>query len=376
MAGLFFEILRKMTKFVMTKRVICMKAFHILIKEAREKAGLKVRDVAVALGIDASLMSRIEAGKRMPSRAQVRSLAQILHYNEKELLVSWLSSRIIAELGDDPLLHDALVVAEERTRYNSPVPEDFRNKKIKKILKEIDEYKSALSELRKLDSYRISQALELEYTFHSNKIEGNTLTLQETELVINHGLTISGKSVREHLEVINHTDAITFLHEAVKERKPITEKLILQLHALVLRGIDRENAGTYRRVQVRIGGSSHIPPDSWQVPFKMEELMMWYNENKHLHPVLLAAEMHERLVSIHPFIDGNGRTSRLLMNLILLQHGYVIATIKGDQKERLHYYDCLENARTDDKEMFLTFIAETELRCISEYISILRGGQA
>ena len=353
-----------------------MKVFSILIREARIKAGLKIRDVAEKLNIDAAMVSRFESGVRLPARAQVHQLADILNCDEKSLMVSWLSSRIMKEMGEEPYLVEALMVAEQQARYYTKDEMGGYPGDLKKRIKEIDRLKKELNAFRNLDSFRIAEALELEYTYHSNKIEGNTLTLQETELVVNHGLTISGKSMREHLEAINHSDAIAFVREMVKEKKPINERMVLQLHTLVLRGIDRENAGRYRQVQVRISGSTHIPPDVWQVPIKMEELFSWYHEHLNMHPVLLAAEMHERLVSIHPFIDGNGRTSRLLMNLILLQHGYAIATLKGDFDDRMKYYDCLEMARGANKDAFLSLIAETELRCLKEYLQILKGSEA
>src|SRR5690606_4527313 len=160
---------------------------------------------------------------------------------------------------------------------------------------------------------KLYESFATEYTYESNRIEGNTLSLQDTYLVINQGLTIAGKSIQEHLEAINHDEAIELINELATSKLEITEYRIKQIHHLVLKGIDRKNAGTYRSVQVMIGGSSHIPPEPYLVPKMMEDLLHFYNiEKRKMHPVLLAAEMHERLVSIHPFIDGNGRTARLL----------------------------------------------------------------
>ena len=178
----------------------------------------------------------------------------------------------------------------------------------------------------------------MEYTFESNRIEGNTLTLKETDLVINKGITISGKSMREHLEAIYHKEAVEYLKHLIEKKTKVTERDILQLHNLILRGIDSKNAGLYRKVQVMIKGSRHLPPQPFLVAKQMEEMFEWYALNKNrLHPVVLAAEMSERFVIIHPFIDGNGRTSRLLMNLILLKNEYVIANIKGDNESRMNY---------------------------------------
>jgi Fic family protein/DNA-binding XRE family transcriptional regulator len=347
-----------------------MKTFSSLMKEARMAKGISQKELASLLMIDSSLITRMEKGERLPVRSQVVQLAALLGVPEKKLLVRWMSEKIVRELEHEPFAKEMLIAAEEQVRYRVEPPKALSGS-LRKILKEIDACKLRLEKVRHLGSAKFSDAYDVEYTYHSNRIEGNTLSLQETELVVNHGITVSGKTMREHLEAVNHYEAIAVIQEFVADKKPLTERFLLAMHALVLRGIDKENAGKYRTVQVRIGGSSHIPPNALIVPQKMEELFDWYYKNQHLHPVLLSAEMHERLVTIHPFIDGNGRTSRLLMNLILLQHGYVIANLKGDKEHRFRYYDCLENARNDHKEAFLRLIAETELRCISEYVSLL-----
>ncbi|NBP06215.1 MAG: helix-turn-helix domain-containing protein [Bacteroidetes bacterium] len=347
-----------------------MKTFSSLMKEARIAKGISQKELASLLMIDSSLITRMEKGERLPVRSQVVQLAALLDVPEKKLLVRWMSEKIVRELEHEPFAKEMLIAAEEHVRYRA-MPAKSVSGGLKKILKEIDACKQRLDKVRHMGSHKFSEAYEVEYTYHSNRIEGNTLTLQETELVINHGITVSGKSMREHLEAINHYEAIALIQEFIADKRPLTERFLLDIHALVLRGIDKENAGRYRDVQVRIGGSTHIPPNALVVPQKMEALFEWYYKNQHMHPVLLSAEMHERLVSIHPFIDGNGRTSRLLMNLILLQHGFVIANLRGDREHRFRYYDCLENARADDKESFLMLIAETELRCIKEYVSLL-----
>jgi Fic family protein len=246
-------------------------------------------------------------------------------------------------------------------------------KSLSKTLDKIDVLHNSLQQLRAFDSYRIAQALELEYTFESNRIEGNTLTLKETDLVINEGLTISGKSMREHLEAINHKDAILLVKELAQAETIIAAKDVLSIHQLVLRGIENSYAGKYRNVQVMIKGSTHLPPAPYLVEKQMEDFFYWYQDNrKAMHPVLLAAEMHERLVTIHPFIDGNGRTSRLLMNLILLQSGYVIANIKGDTKSRMAYYTALEEAQTKGKkDTFLKLVANYELAALERYVKVL-----
>ena len=178
---------------------------------------------------------------------------------------------------------------------------------------------------------KIEEAYNIEYTYESNRIEGNTLTLQETELVVNEGVTIAGKSMREHLEAINHAEALDYIRDFAKSDIEISVMTIKEIHALVLHGINRENAGRYRTVPVRISGSTHTPPQPYLLDKQMEDFMLRFGEMEAQgeHPVLIAAYLHEVLVRIRPFIDGNGRTSRLLMNLYLLRHGYTIVNFKG-----------------------------------------------
>lgn len=351
---------------------------HQLLKTARKEAGLKARDVAQYLGIDQALVSKFESGDRIPTEEQLQKLAGCLQIPFEKLAVEWLRRKITREIG----LH----YREYAVSAMNMVMEDFigygkkaaYSSNLQEVLKQIDENKRRLDALRHLDNYRIAQALELEYTFESNRIEGNTLTLRETDLVVNEGLTVSGKSLREHLEAINHKDAIVYMKELVSEDLFITEREIKELHNLILRGIHPEEAGRYRKVPVMIKGSAHLPPEPVSVNSHMEDFFRWlYRNASEMHPVLFAAEAHERLVTIHPFIDGNGRTARLLMNLILLRHGYVIANIKGDSVSRLNYYEALEAVQTNrSKEAFLLFVAKVELESLQRYLSIIDVQQA
>jgi Fic family protein len=179
--------------------------------------------------------------------------------------------------------------------------------------------------------------------------------------------------MREHLEAINHQEAIAFIKDLMQRNTSLNEREVLSIHNLILRGIIPEDAGRYRKVQVMIKGSSHMPPQPYMVAKEMEDFFIWYENNKNkLHPIILAAEMHERIVTIHPFIDGNGRTSRLVMNLILLQNGYIIANIKGDYDSRMQYYQALETAQTkNNKEDFILFIAQIEKESLERYIGII-----
>lgn len=245
------------------------------------------------------------------------------------------------------------------------------------MLKEADVLKEQLLALRPLPEEalkKIQDALDIEYTYESNRIEGNTLTLQETALVVNEGVTISGKSMREHLEAINHTEAISYIKDIAKQDIEISERTIKEIHALILHGIDRGNAGRYRTVPVMISGSTHIPPQPYLIEKQMEDFILRFKqmEKEKVHPVLIAAYLHDELVRIHPFIDGNGRTSRLLMNLYLLRHGYVIITLKGSNDAKVNYYKALEKSHTEQlPEDFQKLVIEAEIMALQKYLSIM-----
>ncbi|WP_278778066.1 Fic family protein [Bacteroides nordii] len=245
------------------------------------------------------------------------------------------------------------------------------------MLKEVDVQKEQLSALCPLPEEalkKIQDALDIEYTYESNRIEGNTLTLQETALVVNEGVTISGKSMREHLEAINHAEAISYIKDIAKQDIEISERTIKEIHALILHGIDRENAGRYRTVPVMISGSTHMPPQPYLIEKQVEDFILRLKqmEMEKVHPVLIAAYLHDELVRIHPFIDGNGRTSRLLMNLYLLRHGYVIITLKGSNDAKVNYYKALEKSHTEQlPEDFKKLVVEAEIAALRKYLSIM-----
>lgn len=233
---------------------------------------------------------------------------------------------------------------------------------------EIDRLKHELDQKKPFTKQQIQdlpQHLLIEWTYHSNSIEGNTLTLSETKVVLEDGITIGGKSMREHLEAINHKEAILYLEKLVKNKEKLTEYRIKTLHSIILRIIDQAHAGVYRKTKVLISGTKQIPPDPIAVPEKMEQLLHWYHhETEQLHPIERASILHSEFVKIHPFIDGNGRTARLLQNLELMRSGYVPIITKNEQ--RAVYYQTLDHAHTTgDQGGFIRFVGENVKRGIS-----------
>lgn len=219
---------------------------------------------------------------------------------------------------------------------------------------------------------KLREQLQIEMTYNSNAIEGNSLSLKETFLVINEGITIKGKPLKDHLEAKDQYDAINFLYDLIgKESKPtLSEILIRQIHELVVKKTDEEWAGKYRNGNVIIVGANHTPPDSSAVPLLMKDLMEWYKTNyQKFHPIELAAIFHHKLVYIHPFFDGNGRTARLLMNILLMKHGYPLTVVL--KNDRSKYYRALEEADKKNYQSLVKLIAQSTERTLDMYLKIL-----
>lgn len=216
----------------------------------------------------------------------------------------------------------------------------------------------------------IKESLTMEWTYNSNSIEGNTLTLQETKLVLEEGLTISGKSMREHFEALNHHDAIEFVESLVSPQYQFTTADVLDVHALVLARIEKNYAGRFRTSAVRISGANFLPPNAQKVSALIDELINWVNTTE-LNPLIKSAIFHHRFVWIHPFFDGNGRTVRLMFNLIFMKLGFPPAIIlKNDRKK---YYDALNRANNGDYSKLLLLILQSLERSLDIYLSSLNN---
>jgi Fic family protein len=247
--------------------------------------------------------------------------------------------------------------------------------KVESLLKQIDEKKHLLNKNKPFSRHTLQSMREhliVEWTYHSNAIEGNTLTLSETRVVL-EGITVGGKTLTEHLEIINHREAIFYLEELVRKQEDVTEWTIKNLHGIILKGIDPENAGVYRKENVLISGARHIPPDHVKVQEQMTDLMDWYkNKSTGLHPVERAAILHSLFVKIHPFVDGNGRTARLLLNMELMRNGYVPIVIKKEQRAR--YYTAIDESHvTEDNTDFIVYVGELEDQGLEFHLKLVLG---
>ena len=235
------------------------------------------------------------------------------------------------------------------------------------LKKEIDSYRPLPTRLSK----SLHKKLIVEWTYNSNAIEGNTLTMSETKVVL-EGITIGGKSVIEHLETINHKDAILFLEELITGNEEMSEWNIKNVHSLILKDIDNKNAGKYRNENVIISGTSHIPPNHVILQELMQKLIIEYNKewNK-FHPVIKACLLHGEFVKIHPFIDGNGRTARLLLNFELMKYGYTPIIIT--KTKRAEYYDALDFAHTTmDYSKFVKLISEFVIESEMLWLQVIK----
>ncbi len=239
--------------------------------------------------------------------------------------------------------------------------------------KQLNEKLDALNKARPLPESalkNLKDKFEIEVTYNSNAIEGNRLTLRETWLVVRKGMTIGGKTVEEHLEAKNHVEALEFLYELVDKKKEIKEGDILQLHKLVLDKINPDYAGKYRDRQVFISGATHVPPSASEVRKLMKQVLSELNNrDKKVKAVISASKVHYLTAKIHPFIDGNGRVARLLLNLRLMRAGFPPVVLH--KTERRTYYADLEKADDGDLYPITTLIAKNVEKTLDIYLSTL-----
>ncbi len=249
------------------------------------------------------------------------------------------------------------------------------HKSIHGRLEDLDSRVREMRAVGRLDSRaleRIQEFFKIKGIYHSNAIEGNSLTVGETELVVNQGFTITGKTLADQAEAKNLGYALDFMKEIATERDtPITMHDVRQIHALILAGLQDEHAGSYRNTEVRIRGSQYEPPEAYAVPHQMNHLGEYVTRITKPDspitdfPIVCASAAHAWLAQIHPFVDGNGRTARILMNLILVRRGYTICIISHD--DRLRYYDALEESQAGDLTPLIELVYENVEESLEEW---------
>ena len=243
---------------------------------------------------------------------------------------------------------------------------------IQPMLTRLDQKKKMIDESRPLPLASVKSLIDdfrLRFTHETTALEGNTLTLRETQAVLEEGITVHGKSLREHLEIMNSYESLHYLEEAIKNKEPMTERLIMKFHEILMKGILKEEAGMYRRIPVFIKGAKYVPPNWVKVPKLMSEWEKWLGESQDLHPVVLAAKAHIRLARIHPFEDGNGRTCRLLVNYILMKHGYPPALYRTETRDA--YMKALDAVDDEGEDLFIQVTIEAAEWTMDRYMHLI-----
>ncbi len=261
---------------------------------------------------------------------------------------------------------DALKPIDRRSLRGKEIPEQYAA-----LFVAIDEMKAELDRRRPLTSgelQRLQDEFLVEFTYNSNAIEGNTLTLQETALAL-EGVTIDKKPLEDHLEAVGHRDAFLYAVSLVSDKVPISERIIREIHSLVL--INKpEDKGVYRRIAVTIMGAHHEPPQPYLVPVQMERLVADLSRDNR-HTIEIAALFHLNFEGIHSFIDGNGRIGRLILNLMLMQMGYPPIDVKF--ADRRKYYACFDSYHRDnDASPMVNMVGEYVKEGLSRYLSLLQ----
>ncbi len=295
-----------------------------------------------------------------------------MYLSVKEIAEKWgISERRVRILCSEGKIEGAVHEGRKwKIPFDAVKPEDGRYKSNKSLIDIIDKKKADLDKKRPLtegEVQRLTEEFIVEYTYNSNAIEGNTLTLRETDMVL-RGLTIDKKPLKDHMEAVGHKEAFDFVSELVKNNAAITESVIKQIHYLVLAD-KKDDRGVYRKVPVRIMGAKHEPVQPYLIAPRMEQLLeQYYNNTEHI--VTKLARFHIEFESIHPFIDGNGRTGRLLVNLELMKAGYPPIDIKF--ADRIAYYNAFDEYHSKHnvsamEKLFANYINER----LDYYLSIL-----
>lgn len=228
-----------------------------------------------------------------------------------------------------------------------------------------------LIEIRKNNTEKLfdnfDKAFEVDYAHNSTAIEGNTLSLIETKVLLEDQISVGNKSLREIYEVVNHNKAFSYVKKCISDNKPLDEKIVKDIHSILMENI--LVGGVYRNVEVRITGAKHKPPAPSEMYYQIKEFFSNMNSKSDLNPIELAAWTHAEFVKIHPFVDGNGRTSRLIMNYQLMSNGFLPVSV--NKEDRLEYFNHLEEyAVNANLSPFIDFVAELEEQQLDEYLSI------
>lgn len=330
-----------------------------LLKNAREQKGLKTRELAQLAEIDQALISKFESGTRKPTKDQIIRLSQLLEIDYETLMIAWLKEKILYEIGDEEFALKALLLAEQEIQNNKKQFSTELLSSFQSVLDEIEVLKNKIKSFNHFELRQISKTLELEFIFRSIHLNGNLLTLEEIKSVINDGLTISGKSMQNHLEAINFQETIIYIKDLVQKKIHLNEKDFLTIHNLLFRGIESENSGKYKSDSLILR--------------EINLFFNWYELHKNnLNPIILASEAHLKILEINPFENGNFQMANLILNWILLQYHFVFFSVEENQKSKDEYFSILQESQVkNDKSIFINYILKMEKENLNRAIQLV-----
>jgi transcriptional regulator with XRE-family HTH domain len=286
-----------------------------LLKNAREKKGLKTRELAQLANIDQALISKFESGTRKPTKDQIIKLSELLEIDYETLMIVWLKEKILYEIGGEEFALKALLLAEQEIQNNTEKINSSLLSSIQVVLDEIEKLRIKIQNFNHFELRQISKTLEVEFIFKSIQLNGNSLTLEETKSVLNDGLTFSEKSIQDHLEAVNFQEATIYTKDLIQKKTAFNEKDFLSLHNLILKGIELENLGKYKNDPIIIR--------------EINLFFTWYEANKNLlHPIILGAESFIKITEISPFEKDTLQMANLALNWILVYHKYFFINIQ------------------------------------------------
>jgi len=329
-----------------------------LLKDAREQKQLKTRELAQLAGIDQALISKFESGTRKPTKDQIIKLSQLLEIDYETLMVAWLKEKILYEIGDEDFALKALLLAEQEIQNHKKEISSSLQSTFKIILNEIEDLKNQIQSLNHFELRQITKTLELEFIYNNIYLNKNSLSLEETKSVINDGLKISGKSMKEHLEAVNFQESTIYIKDLGQKKMALNEKEIFSIHNLVFKGIKSESSGKFKNEPL--------------ITNEMNLFFNWFETNKNsLHPVILASEAHLRILEISPFENGNLQIANLILNWILLQNNYVYVSISANNSSKDEYFYILEEYKTKkEKSIFINYILKMQKENLSRAIQM------
>lgn len=335
-----------------------------LLKNAREAKGLTIRDVARQLKIDKALISKFESGARKPTKEQILKLAALLKIDAETIIVAWWMDKIVSQIEREPLALKVLQAVEKEIKDKNPLSGYTLSDELKHHLNTIDQLRLKLNQYSRLELENVFKKTDIAYTYESNCMDGNTLTLDETDLVVSKGMTIAGKSMKEHLEAINHHEAISETRKGFSKGFILSRENIANIHHLITRGIQGFDKHAIQR-QANHSGNEN------------DSLFNWFNANKNsLHPIILAAKTYEFLIQDTEFKNLKGSTLRLIMNAILSSHGYLNIHISSHPETMAKYQQAIQNAQTANDESFQVFVAQAEIESLGFALKLLERQQS